>query len=239
MEQRTNKCSWIIGIIAFCGFVIAGYLISKGLRQFKTDECTVTVKGLAEREILSDNAYWPITYIETSNDLQNLNQQMESKRRIIEEFLLTNGFDKMEIFYSPPNVIDHEANQYNDNRQAIKFRYMGEGTVALKTKKVIHLKEVFAKSTYLLSQGVVLRGESYRDQITYKFSGLNSIKPEMIEEANKSARKAAEQFAKDSGSKLGKIKTAVQGLFSIEETDINTPELKKVRVVTTVQYYLN
>ena len=72
----------------------------------------------------------------------------------------------------------------------------------------------------------------------FKFEGLNEIKPGMIEEATKNAREVGEKFAKDSGSRLGKIKTANQGTFSITDRDSNTPEIKKVRVVTSVTYYL-
>ena len=67
---------------------------------------------------------------------------------------------------------------------------------------------------------------------------MNSIKPQMIEEATKNARAAAEKFAKDSESKLGKIKTANQGLFTIENVDEYTPNVKHVRVVTNVTYFL-
>ena len=60
----------------------------------------------------------------------------------------------------------------------------------------------------------------------------------MIEEATISAREAALKFAKDSQSTLGKIKKATQGQFSITNRDENTPHIKNVRVVSTIEYYL-
>jgi len=60
----------------------------------------------------------------------------------------------------------------------------------------------------------------------------------MIAEATANARQAADKFASDSDSKLGKIKTASQGQFSIDNSDSSTPFIKKVRVVSTIIYYL-
>ena len=61
----------------------------------------------------------------------------------------------------------------------------------------------------------------------------------MIEEATMQAREVALKFAKDSNSRLGKIKKASQGQFSISARDKNNPHIKKVRVVSTVEYYLS
>ena len=89
-----------------------------------------------------------------------------------------------------------------------------------------------------MKQGIAITGGDYRYNVVYEFTGLNSIKPGMIEEATKNARSAAEKFAKDSESELGKIKSAYQGQFSIEDRDANTPYIKRVRVVTTIDYSL-
>ena len=77
-----------------------------------------------------------------------------------------------------------------------------------------------------------------RSRTQYLFTQLEAIKPEMIAEATRDARRAAEQFAHDSGSRVGAIRTAQQGYFSIEDRDAFSPEKKRVRVVTTVQYLL-
>jgi hypothetical protein len=90
----------------------------------------------------------------------------------------------------------------------------------------------------LLKQGIAITGGDYRFSTQFLFTGLNDIKPQMIEEATKNARASAEKFAADSDSELGKIRTANQGQFTISDRDANTPYIKSVRVVTTVDYYL-
>jgi len=89
----------------------------------------------------------------------------------------------------------------------------------------------------------------------YVFNGLNALKPDMITEATKNARQAADRFAADSGSQVGSIRSANQGVFSISAADAGSvvgpgeeggggaqsPDasiMKKVRVVSTVDYYL-
>ena len=95
------------------------------------------------------------------------------------------------------------------------------------------------KQSELLKKGIVTGGGSqWENPVEFEYEGLNEIKPGMIEEATQNAREAAKKFAKDSGSRLGKIKTANQGTFTIENRDSNTPYIKKVRVVTSVTYYL-
>jgi hypothetical protein len=101
------------------------------------------------------------------------------------------------------------------------------------------VKTAAEKAGELIGKGIVLVGENYGRTTEFLFTGLNDIKPAMIQEATKNAHTAAEQFAKDSGSKVGKIKNASQGLFTITDRDMNTPDKKNVRVVTTVEYYLN
>ena len=98
--------------------------------------------------------------------------------------------------------------------------------------------DLMKKQSELIKEGIVFDSNNWNNPIEFKYEGLNDIKPSMIEEATKNARMAAEKFAKDSGSRLGKIKSASQGTFSIENRDSNTPHIKRVRVVTYVTYYL-
>ena len=83
-----------------------------------------------------------------------------------------------------------------------------------------------------------MTGDEYTSATEYLFTGLNEIKPEMVEEATRNAREVALKFARDSDSKLGKIRSARQGQFSISDRDKNTPHIKRVRVVSTIEYYL-
>ena len=146
------------------------------------------------------------------------------------------GISRDEITISTPSVSDKYANEYSSNDRA--YRYIATNVLTVYTDKVDLVLELMAKQSELLKKGVVTVSNSWENPVEFKFEALNDIKPEMIEEATKNAREAAEKFAKDSESRLGKIKTANQGTFTIADRDSNTPHIKKVRVVTSVTYYL-
>ena len=129
-----------------------------------------------------------------------------------------------------------QANQYSENRSP--YRYGVTSVITVATDKVDIVRGCIAKQIELLKKGIALAGDDFTYQVQYLFTGLNTIKPQMIEEATKNARASADKFAKDSKSKLGRIKSANQGQFSVEDRDQQTPYIKKVRVVTSVDYYL-
>ena len=136
-----------------------------------------------------------------------------------------------------PQISDKLANEYGDNNRA--FRYIAKNVVTVCTSDVEKVLALMANQSDLLKKGVVAAGNDWENPVEFKYEGLNGIKPQMIEEATQNARETAEKFAKDSDSRLGKIKTANQGTFTIEDRDSNTPYIKRVRVVTSVTYYLD
>jgi hypothetical protein len=142
------------------------------------------------------------------------------------------------VTVSAPAITDKLAQQFG-NPSEIGLRYVASQTVTVYTPKVDAVRLAINKLAELGKKGVVLSGPEYQSQTEYLFTRLNDIKPEMIEEATRAAREVAEKFAKDSQSELGKIKTANQGQFTITDRDSNTPHIKKVRVVATVEYYLS
>ena len=152
-------------------------------------------------------------------------------------FLKENGIADSEISVNPAEVVDMDAERYSNNNN--QYRYISTSVITVTSTNVKLVRKLISEQTALLQKGVVVTGSDYRYNVNYEFTGLNDIKPGMIEEATKNARAAAEKFAKDSDSKLGKIKRANQGQFSIYDRDINTPYIKTVRVVTSIDYYLN
>ena len=151
-------------------------------------------------------------------------------------FLENNGIEKEEISIAPPEVIDMQAERYVDRNVA--YRYNATSVITVTSKNVDRVRKLMSGQAELLKQGIAITGGDYKYNVSYEFTGLNEVKPKMIEEATKNARAAAEKFAKDSDSELGKIRNASQGQFSISDRDAYTPYIKSVRVVTTVNYYL-
>ena len=124
------------------------------------------------------------------------------------------------------------------NQNNIVYRYTARSTITVYSNDVKAVRKAMSDVIALGKQGVALAGDGYENQARFEFTGLSALKPAMIEEATKNARTVAEKFAADSGSRLGHIRSAQQGQFSIENRDNTTPHIKKVRVVATIEYHL-
>lgn len=161
---------------------------------------------------------------------------MDQSTSQIKAFLEAAEIGSNEISVSAPAITDKSAQQYG-NQSRPEFRYTASQTVTVYSKDIDAVRNVMGRLSELGKQGIVFTGNQY--QIEYIFTRLNEVKPEMIEEATRKAREVAEKFASDSKSSLGKIRTASQGQFSISSRDNNNPHIKKVRVVSTVAYYLS
>lgn len=235
MESRNKGiiASLIIGL----SLVAAGYFISQTLLKAKQLERYVTVKGLSEREVMADIAIWPIQVTVVSNDLSQIEKDLTRQSEIINEFFIEQGFLEEEINTGSPSIQDNRANSYGGGAPS-QYRFTARRDFTIRTSDIDKLHEALAKIPSLIGEGVILGSKNYWQQVEYMYTKLNEIKPDMIEEATKNARAAAEKFARDSDSEVGKIKSATQGLFSISNRDINTGHIKKVRVVSTVVFYL-
>lgn len=216
--------------------VIAAAMLPLSVGKLKSYDRTVDVKGLCEKEVKADKVIWPITYKVMSDDLSDLLRQTDATNSRIVEFLKAGGLSDSEITIGTPKVSDKFASEYGNNDRL--FRYLSTSVVTVCTSNVDDVLALQARQSELMKKGITFAENDWENPLQFKFEALNDIKPEMIEEATANAREAAEKFAKDSGSRIGKIKTATQGTFSIENRDSNTPHLKRVRVVTYVTYYL-
>lgn len=218
------------------GLAVLGLFVYFGLNSLGNRERVVAVRGLAEREVKADRVIWPVVYKTTGNDLPELYGQLNDVSAKIRAFLVENGIPATDISTGAPEIVDLRADRYNTNRVADRYNVTLVTTVV--TGKVDAARSLMSRMGELLKSGIAISANDYGNQVQYEFNGLNAIKPAMIEEATHNARKAAEQFAKDSESELGKIKSASQGLFTVSDRDSYTPYVKRVRVVTTVNFYL-
>ena len=238
MERHSFYSVAIFGLLITVGIVIAGYAVGNRISRIRTSDRFVSVRGLAERDVSADLAIWPISFDVTGNELADLQQKVDAKRGLVSDFLSESGFAQTEISHAAPKIRDNEATTNYETRTETKFRYTARTIVLLRSEKVPLVKQAMEKSGILVGKGIVLAAENWENRTEFLFTALNDIKPAMIEEATLNARSAAEKFAKDSESRIGKIRNATQGLFSIQDRDMNSPDMKKVRVVTTVEYYL-
>jgi len=238
MKNNSNATFIVLGVSIFLGLSVLGYLLGNSIVKFKEFERSVSVKGLYEKELPADIALWPIQFTRAGNDIAQLYADLERDTGQIAGFLKNNGFVDSEITVSPPAITDKLAQQYGDSSK-IELRYTATQDVTVYTDKIDAVRATMKKLVELGKTGIVFTGGNYENKMEFIFTRLNDVKPEMIEEATRKAREVAEKFAKDSNSRLGKIKQASQGQFSITDRDRNTPYIKKIRVVSTVEYYLS
>jgi hypothetical protein len=238
MNNKNMISALFLGAFVCLGLIALGYQISKSIVHLKSLDRTVTVKGLSEREVPANIAIWPITFQEAENDLNKLFSNIQQKNALIVDFLKNNGFQVEEISVSPPGILDKQAEGYGGSEK-FEFRYSGNSTITIYSENVDNVRKAMNTLVELGKQGIAFARQGYQAQTEFIFTKLNAIKPQMVEEATKNAREVAEKFAKDSSSKLGKIKKASQGQFSITNRDNNTPYIKNVRVVSTIEYYLS
>lgn len=235
MEAKNSNKNYL-GIAFVLGMLILGSSLVLMVSNLKSYDRCVTVKGLCEKEVMADKVIWPIVYKQGGNDLSNLYNTVNEMNGTIIKFLKDAGVSDEEITTNAPSILDTRTNLYGEMKE---YRYIVTAGVTVCSEKVELIVKLQTEQAKLYEKGIpVGMGENWSHPTTYSFTGLNEIKPGMIEEATINARQAAEKFAKDSNSKLGKIKNATQGQFSVSDRDSNTPYIKNVRVVTNVVYYL-
>jgi hypothetical protein len=221
---------------------LAGWFVGRGFEQTRSYERFVTVKGLAERNVVADRAVWPITFVATDDDLQVAQGTIADDTMTVRSFLSRHGIDPTDIELQNLAVTDQLAQAYRSG--PVDSRYIIEQTLLVRSGDVEAVRQASQDIGSLLSEGVVLGGQGYRPGPSFIFTGINDIKQGMIAEATANARSSADQFARDSESRLGSIRRANQGVFQIlpadgadnltESSQIN----KTVRAVVTLEYFL-
>ncbi|MBQ6082106.1 MAG: SIMPL domain-containing protein [Bacteroidales bacterium] len=230
-----NKGNFLAGLAIMVGLICVALSIPKAVNVLNSSKRTVSVRGLCEKEVPADKVIWPLQYSIAGDDLTALYAKMESNNADIKAFLKAGGIDETEITTSKPDISDLFTQEYGGNNR--RFRYVVKATTTVSTNKVDKVLALMDNQGELIRKGITL-DSGWDSRPTFSFEGLNAIKPEMIEEATKNARASAQKFADDSGSRLGKIRNATQGYFTIDDRDSNTPQIKRVRVVTNVDYSL-
>lgn len=227
----------ILGLSLCFGMTALGSILGYSAIKHREFERTVNVKGLSEREYSADTAIWTIEFTLANESLSRLREELETNTDSLRSYLLVEGIGATEITATPPVVNDSYTNQYRDI-DSTAMRFTATRSVTVYTGNVSLLRsiiEIFSANGN--NSSLQLEG-SWRTWTHYEFESLNDVKPDMIEEATRNARQVAEKFAADSGSTLGRIRYASQGQFSIRDRDSTNPHIKRVRVVSTIEYYL-
>jgi len=242
-RSRRSIPAWalILGsLILGLGIAGAGFLVGRGFEIGRSTDRYVTVKGLAESLVEADLAVWPLRITATGDDLARVQDRIDANLTTITRFLTQRGIEADGIQPQRVEVTDLLAQPYRPEG-AGDNRFIIAQTVIVRTGQVDRVSELNRQTGELVKRGVVLTDTGGP---TYLFTRLNDVKPDMLAEATRNARAAAEQFAVDSGSEIAEIRRASQGLFEILPRDPAPGSMeqnqvaKKVRVVSTLEYRL-
>ena len=235
-----NNVLLVAALILAIAIVAGGYLLGDGLRRARMADRAVTVRGLAERNVTADLSTWTIAYSEQGTELGPVQSAVDEKSRAVRAFFRRHGFTDKDLSDTGASVNQYYDNNRGQNSVTVRQR------IQLRTNDVMRARRAFARQADLIRGGVALEDGS---GMVYSFTKLNQIKPEMIAEATRNARDSALQFARDSGTGVGGIRSATQGYFSIGARDgdvdgeggssAGDSPFQKVRVVTTVDFYLD
>jgi len=233
----------IAALLVAVGLAAAGWLGGQALIESRQPLRTVTVKGLSERDATANLGFWPIKFVATGPTLEDARATLEDADAAVRAFLSDAGFAEETMSVQNILVEDRLAG-YNASNTPDLARFVLTEEFLLTTPDVAQLAEAARNVGDLIRAGVVFSSDTYNAGPSYIFTGINDLKAEMLAEATQRAREAAAQFATEAGAQVGTIQNANQGVFEIlpaVEIPNERPEKqvdKKVRVVTTITYFL-
>lgn len=240
---RPTPAAAVLGLCIAMGPAIAGFFIYKGIIEAKASDRYVTVKGLVERVEKADRGTWELAFKVSGNDLTQVYQKMTHDSELVQNFIVKEGFEAKEISISSPRVTDLHAREYGGADTLSPDRYLIESSVFVNSSKVDALNSLSAKTGGLISQGVSIS----RSDIRFYLDKFNDLRPVLIAEATKNAQEIANSFAKTTGSQMGGIRKANQGVIRLTSPDASPNQeydeglnslMKKIRVVSTLDFYL-
>ncbi len=238
--NKTNQSGlFFLGIFLACGIALGGYFISQTMYIAKVALNTAEAKGLAERRVEADRAHWKIIFRvagKRREQIPEIYAKSEKDQQTIINLLKENGFDESEIKIG---VLDYIYKEFRDENQLlVDQKHQLVGSIGVETEKVKLVSKVRANVNKLIAQGVDIENKAP----AYRFTKLNEIKPDMLREATKNARIAANEFAENAGVRVGGIRSARQGGFFVRDAGEDYGDTKRiekdVRVVTTITFYL-
>lgn len=235
------RIGFVPAAILAAGLAFAGTQVGGGLKAFRSADRVVTVKGLAERDVKSDFAVWTLAFRRADNDFARVQQALTADRERVLAFLREQGFSADEIDARPLQVQDLLAREYGPEQVALRFN--GRAQVVVKSARVDLVALASNRVDPLIEAGIQLGGEGMDGAPLYQLRGFNDIKPQLLEEATRSAREQATKFAADAGATLGPLRSANQGAIRIldddgSETDSSRTIGKRLRVVSTFEFAL-
>ena len=235
--MMSTRAFAVLGACLVLALAVFGVQLNRAVRKGREFDRYLTVRGLSEREVKADLAIWPIRFSVHAEELGALKKAMERDRDTVLAFLAAAGIDPKEVALGLPTLSDRLDEKIQGGKPEL-LRYKGTTTLVVRSADVDRVKAAIQKVDVLLEKGVSLANNEYSDRPEFLFTAVAAAKPDMIREATANARAAAEKFAQDSHTRVGGIRRASQGLMEINDRDAASPEQKSLRIVTTIDFFM-
>ena len=236
--------SLILSLSLLVGLYLAGQQIGQGTARFRADNRSLIVKGLAEQEVKADLATWNIAFRRAGNDYAQLQSEIKADKEAVQAFLTKQGFTPAEVQQQPTRTVDKLTNEYSNNQGEDKARFILTGKYTVKSKNVDQVATALGHLDELQAQGILLDSDGGANP-SYALTNFNDqLRPLLLDQATANAKVTAEQMAKKLGVKVGKLRSANQGVIQIFGADQENEYggegsiQKKLRVVSTFEFDL-
>lgn len=241
--METSHVRVITAALLAAGLALGGFFVSGGLERFRMADRSISVKGLAEKDVESDFAIWTLNFRRAGNEFPGVQQALASDREKVLGFLKARGFSDQELEAKPLSVQDLLARDYAQGN--VPFRFNGSGRIVVKSARVVEVEKAALALDPLIQAGIQLGGEGDGPQAgpRYQLRGFNDVKAPLLAEATRNAREQAQKFAAEAGATLGPLKSANQGVIRItgddgQDFDDGSSRTKRLRVVSSFEYEL-
>ena len=244
-ENTPSKGLSILGITLALGLIAAAFVLGMQFKNFRQPG-TITVKGLSEKGYQANNAAWQTSVAVHGDTYKEALDGLEKTRPALIKFLQKQGFSSQEIQILNPVVDPHYVQVHSENGSSrqVQDGFDGEQKIMVKTQNLVTVQKANQAILSLRAVNETIRFE----QPEYLIGNLEEIKHALINQATEDAYKRAQEFSKNSGGKVGVMRSASQGSFNIyadsgsaESADYGgvydkSTVGKLVRLVVTIEY---
>ncbi len=244
--MEKNSHTWVgltlLGVCLAIGIIISSFLVARTVEKIKIQNQRIQIKGFAEQKITSDLVVWQSRITARSPNLITAYNKLKQDLQKVLTYLELKGIDRKDLEVSSVSTIIQY--QLTDEGVATNIieGYVLDQNISITSPKVSEISAIANESTSLIEEGIEFA--SYNPQ--YYYTKLDDLKIQLLGEATKNAKLRAEELAKNSGSEVGTLKYASQGVFQI--TPVNSTDVsdygiydtstidKSIKAVVTIEY---
>ena len=126
-----QKSSLLPATVLAIGMSLSGFFACNALVKSRLGFRTITVKGLAEREVKADLGFWPIRFTATGATLEEARTKLIANENSVKTYLGAQKFAPTEYQVQNVQVQDKMVNDYNGEINANTRYFLTEDIMAV------------------------------------------------------------------------------------------------------------